>query len=121
MLKVNGNEVFPYKNAAFHKRGSIEQGKRDRKGRRKRDRNKRGKMLSNRQHFDKYICGRTRVLSYFPEILTWAVLVALVRSERKKKQHEKLPKRVFKSANMKIICTCFPHYLHVRHEMEPGN
>ena len=27
MLKGNGNEVFPYKNAAFHKKGSIEQGK----------------------------------------------------------------------------------------------
>ena len=40
MLKVNGNEVFPYQNAAFHKRGSIEQGKGDRKGRRKRDRMK---------------------------------------------------------------------------------
>ena len=47
-------------------------------------------MLSNRQHFDKYICGRTRVLSYFPEILTWAVLVALVRSERKKNNTKNL-------------------------------
>lgn len=57
MLKVNGNEVFPYQNAAFHIRGSLEQGKGTEREEGRETEIKEEKMLSNRQHFDKYICG----------------------------------------------------------------